>query len=297
MIKEFEDAAFSGKIGEVVGPIKTKYGFHIIKIHDRKKREFKIADIKKSVKASPKTKDVVRKRAEDFSFVAKKGNFEEDAKKINLPVTEVPSITKNSFIPGAGQNKRITKFAFSEKKGAVSDPFKIQTGYAVYSIVDKIPAGYMRFEDIKDNVIKPKVLLEKKLDILKQRADDLRGRISTNNLASLKNADPQINMQSADSVSVTKPSATMALGSDPDFNNSVFKMQNGQISNPIRTNRGYYIVQMKNITPFDEEKYKAAADGIRTSLISQKKQSIVQDWIAELKDAADIVDNRDKFYR
>lgn len=54
---------------------------------------------------------------------------------------------------------------------------------------------------------------------------------------------------------------------------------------------------MKNITPFNEEKYRAAADGIRTSLIAQKKQTIVQDWITELKETADIVDNRDKFYR
>jgi len=34
MVKEFENAAFSGKKGQIVGPVKTQFGYHIIKIND-----------------------------------------------------------------------------------------------------------------------------------------------------------------------------------------------------------------------------------------------------------------------
>ena len=36
MAKEFEQAAFNGNKGEIVGPIKTQFGFHLIKIIDQK---------------------------------------------------------------------------------------------------------------------------------------------------------------------------------------------------------------------------------------------------------------------
>ncbi len=34
MVKKFEDAAFNGKKGEIVGPVKTEFGYHLIKIID-----------------------------------------------------------------------------------------------------------------------------------------------------------------------------------------------------------------------------------------------------------------------
>ena len=34
MVKEFETAAFNGKKGEIVGPVKTQFGYHLIKIVD-----------------------------------------------------------------------------------------------------------------------------------------------------------------------------------------------------------------------------------------------------------------------
>ena len=295
MVKEFEDAVNSAKIGDIVGPVKTQFGYHIIRVKNRQSKEFKFADIKKTVKASTKTKDAARKRAEDFAFVSKKGNLDEEAKKLGLQVVDIPNyISKGAFIPGAGQNTTVTKFALEEKKGAISDPIKVQTGYAVYQVTDKFPAGNYSFDELKIQQLPALVKAEKKRDVLKQQATDLKSKIA-GDINSLKNVNPQIVIQKADTVTVSAPSPL--IGADFDFANAVYKLQNGQISEPIRSARGYYLVQMRNIAAFDQGKFQAEYEKIKTGLVAQKKQTIVQDWLTDLKDKAVIVDNRDKLFR
>jgi hypothetical protein len=147
---------------------------------------------------------------------------------------------------------------------------------------------------VKTTLLPGYVKVQKKLDFLKPQAEDLRRKVS-GDLNSLKSVNPQIVVQSADTATVTAPNPI--VGNDIEFNTIVYKMQNGQVSDPIRTNRGYWIVYMKSITPFDQAKYQQEFQNMQNTLIAQKKQTIMQEWVTELKNKAVIVDNRDKFFR
>ena len=51
MVKEFEDAAFDAEIGHVVGPVKTQFGYHLIKVEEKKDATvIKIDEVKETIK-------------------------------------------------------------------------------------------------------------------------------------------------------------------------------------------------------------------------------------------------------
>jgi len=296
MVKEFEEASFSAKDGEIVGPVKTQFGYHVIQVKGKSKKEFKVAEIKKAITAGARTKDIAKKKAESFYLdVDKGGNIDTLAKKLGIVCTTTPDITKDGFIPGAGQNKKLIKLAFDNKPRKVFEPMKVQGGYGVYELVEKTAAGYKNFDSIKTTLVKPKVVQEKKYAVLKQMAADLRGKIQNNDIKSLSTfTPPAATVNTADSVSVSKPAPL--IGQDYAVSDAIFSLKQGEISQPVRGIKGYYLIQLNSVTPFNNDDYLASYKQIRDELLTQKKQAAVQEWLQKMQDTADIVDNRDKYF-
>ncbi|CAN5582018.1 peptidylprolyl isomerase [soil metagenome] len=294
MVKEFEDAVLNAKDGEIVGPVKTQFGFHIIKVNKKSKKEFKVAEIKKPVIAGARTKEQAKKKAEDFYYTLDKGaDMDTLAKQYNLTAAVTPDVSKDGFVPGAGQNKSLIKFGLSNKVDKIDEPIKVQGGYGVYKIIGKVSEGYKNFDSIKTTLIKPKVVNEKKFAVLKKMAEDVKSKIG-GDLMNAKNFGTYT-AETADSVSMSKPN--QKIGQELALYQYILNdMKEGEISPPVKGARGYYLIKLNSITPFNNDDYLKEADQIRTTLLNQKKQSVVQDWLNKIQNDADITDNRDKFY-
>ncbi len=295
MVKEFEDASFNSNVGDLVGPVKTNFGFHIIKIFGKEKKEFKVAQINKTVVPSSRSKQIVKKKAEDMYSELSKGKILDSiAKENNLTVQTSPDINRDGQVPLAGANKKVLKTAFDNKVNYIMEPVKIQGGYAIYEVYEKKPEGYQNFDSIKVNIIKPRVVNQKKYNILLGSATDLESKINNFDLSSLKDVAPQYSYGVADSFKVSKPNPS--IGTDYALSYAVMKMKPGEISKPIKGIKGYYIVKLNSITEFSEQDYVLKAPEIRKTLLTAKKQMFVSDWLAKMQNEAVIVDNRDKYY-
>jgi parvulin-like peptidyl-prolyl isomerase len=295
MVKEFEDATFNANVGDVVGPVQTKYGFHVIKVTGKESKEFKVAQISKYVAPSARSKQLTKKKAEDFYDQVSKGeNFDSTAKRLNLQPMTTQDVTRTAQIPVLNKkNPALTKFFFDSKINAVSEPVKSGSNVYVFQVVEKKQEGFQNFDSIKVSTIKPKVINEKKFAILTNIARDLEGKIQGGDLMSLKNVAPQYVYEQIDSFSVAKPNPQ--IGQDFAVSNTIFKMKDGEISKPVKGMKGVYILKLNSITPFNEQDYLSKANDIRKEMLSTKRQAIVSEWLQKMQDEAEIIDNRDKY--
>ncbi|HLF20422.1 MAG TPA: peptidylprolyl isomerase [Bacteroidota bacterium] len=294
-VKEFEQAAIKARVNGIVGPVRTQFGWHIIKVTGREKREVKIIDIAMKVKPSSQTVDEALQHSSDFSYLAQEEGFEKSAEASRYQVRETPEFSKSSMIPGIGINDAVMNFAFKNKLGEVSEPLTISGGLAVFKISATTEEGVRPFQDVK-GIARSMALKDAKTQKLREQVEAFHKTLmpSVNLLEAAKSL---VNVSAQKTSPFKATDFPAGVGRDPKFIGKCLTMKPGELSEPFEGQRGYYIIKMLSKTDFDSTKYGAERTSLRDQILQEKRNRIVSDWIGGLRQRADIEDNRDKFYR
>jgi parvulin-like peptidyl-prolyl isomerase len=86
------------------------------------------------------------------------------------------------------------------------------------------------------------------------------------------------------------------VGQDYGFISAALSLEKGQISDPVKGLRGYYVISVTDKTEFDSSAYSIQSSTIRNNLLQERKNTYINAWLAQIKEEADIVDNRYIFY-
>lgn len=296
MVKEFEDACFKGAIGVIQKPVKTAYGYHIIKVTGKLNQDFVVEKITNKIQLSASTLDKLYQDASDFAYVAKENGFENEAKAMKYDVIETPPFTENAIaIPGLGVNKALVKWAFENSLGDVSDVFKVPAGYVVVKISDITKAGFRKFEDVK-NLVRSKVIEEKKFEKALSIAKQIRAKLGDN-------GDKRLALSVWDKARVdstaefTSAGVIPSIGLEYAFSNYSLKGEINKWSQPVRGKMGVYLINVRYRTKFDPNTFELQKIAIRRELTQNKRNYLLSLWLQEIKNQAKIADNRYLFYR
>ncbi|MFA6437877.1 MAG: peptidylprolyl isomerase [Bacteriovoracaceae bacterium] len=294
MVKEFEAAALSGRPGQIIGPVKTQFGIHVIKIEGRDSRELKVATITLPIKASSSTREEAFQRAQDFAYIAKKGNFEKDAESSGFKVLETSEFAKGAYIPGLGQFESINKFAFNNDLGDISDAYQVNNGYTVVKISEVKKEGVRVFEDVKES-LRGRTLREKKMASLKETVNQKYSSLGDNGDLNSLASDPNVSVQITGDF--TFGGGVPTVGREFAFSGAAKNAELGKIVPPVEGKRGFYLMKVITRTPFDTAGYNLMKNMLSTQLVTEKRQRVLTEWLAKLKETSDIEDNRDLFFR
>jgi len=166
---------------------------------------------------------------------------------------------------------------------------------SVYRIADIQSERTKPFEEVKAN-IKNTLLTEKRMELAGDHAREIYEKIQQG--ATFEAAAAEDTLEVKQTEPITRNGFVPDVGREPKFTGAAFALEaSGDISQPIKATRGYYLIQLVSKDEFDEAAYQAKKEQIRNQLIQRKESQVFANWYAEAKENAKIEDMRENYFR
>lgn len=170
MVYPFEDGAYKTKMGEISMPVRTKFGYHLIKVYDRRaaKGEIKVAHIMVRYSMGSSTEDSIAslKKINEIYSKLQKGEkweilcteFSDDMNSRNKG-GELPPFTTGNMIPSFED----ASFKLNSAND-IAAPIQTQYGFHIIKLIEK--KNIQSFETM-ESTIKAKVAKDSRSDLSK----------------------------------------------------------------------------------------------------------------------------------
>lgn len=289
MVKEFNDACFDGKVGDM--PIvTTQFGVHLIEITGKGNPtlQIRVATVDRKIEPSQRTFDAAYNKAN--AFAAKNtsaADFDSSIVKEGLSKRIADNIREtDKNIPGLDQPRELVRWAYQAKKDDISKVFTFGDKFVIAKLVDIREKGILPLDAVRDQVTvearkqkKGEMLIEKMNATGAKSVDDMAAKLNTAAM-------------DADNVSFASPFVP-GLGNEPKLVGTAFGMKAGQLSKPIAGDNGVCVMFVK---AFTEPVAKTDFSDNAKQLGDQRRSRSEYEVLNALKETANIEDNRGKFY-
>ena len=299
MVGPFEEAAFGAKKGDIVGPILSQYGYHIIKVdstryQESEERQVKARHILLEIDLGPSTSSDLRRRTTLFTYDAQDYGFSAALDSHNVHASQAKSIgEKDMFLAGLGVFRSAVRWAYNAEIGSISDPMENDDYYGVFILDSITPAGIASFENVRTQVYaainrnKENKEAEKLAITLKNQVD------GGTTFESLKKDNDKLELIPSDTKKLNN--SFISLGKSNHLIGALLNAKAGDLIGPVETYRGYGLIQVNVVSNFDSTAWNIQQELVQQDLIRQKQNRLYRGWMANLKKEAKIVDNR-KYY-
>ena len=297
MVKEFEEAAFGANKGEVVGPILTQFGYHIIKIDDKRtnqegEEQVNASHILLRILPGKDTENRLRNLSSIFSLESKEYGFFDLADSLGMEIHDASAVQKKSiFIDDIGVARDAVRFAFNSEIGEVSD-YVENDDYFIVCYLDQISdKKTLSFETVKETLIEQSTRNIKD-DEIKRIADS----IVNENLDLLKLSEENPNFEYVKETSGNLIGSFDSIGKSNYIAGALINSEKGDLLGPLPTLRGQAFVKVLEIDELNEKDFEEKKESLKFSLIIQRQNLIWSNWLQGLRDDSEIEDNRFDLY-
>lgn len=276
--------------GQVTEPVRTPFGWHVLKLEGRQEEQVQLRQILLAVEPGAAARDQVRQSGLEFArdAAAAPGAFDEAASRLGLEVREPPVFEKGIVIPGLGAAAELTDFVFANEKGAVSGALERDAAFYVMQVEERYPAGYVAMDLVADE-IRAELGRQKQLERTRELAPRVAEAIREQGLDA---AAERFGLRIVSTDWFTRLNNIPGIGSGSPVAGAAFGLAQGQTAGPVETGRGLYFLRLMDRQPFDEEAFQREKDLLVRELRGAKMRERFNAWFEARRAAADIEDRR-----
>lgn len=224
----------------------------------------------------------IKKKAEDVLKQARKGaKFDELAKKYS---EDPGSKDKGGDLGWIRQGQTVPEFekmAFSLAPGQISDLVKTQYGFHIIKVLEKENAHTKPFEEVKASIRAPLLLTEADKQA-STTADQLSTAIRRSSKISLDDVAKQYHLTLGETRPVSASDPLLELGNSPDIKDAIFRLRSGELSLPIRTDRGYVVLSLKEVQAAHQGTLEEARERVISDLKRDQSVTLARSKADEL---------------
>jgi len=299
LLPEFEIASFEAEKGSIVGPILTQYGYHIIKVNDKRtvesNEQVNASHILLTIQPGRGTENELKDNASIFALEATEYGFFALADSLGLEIQDSNGLRKESiFVDNFGVGRSAVNFAFNNVEGSTSDAIKNDNFFGVF-FLDKVDKEtVIPFEEVKED-LRNEFLSEFKKNHLKTLAESIKD----NNQEEMSLSAIYKNNENLEYVAETN---SALIGSFESIGKSNFIVgaladaKEGDILGPLPTLRGQAFLRVIEISEVVNSDFEEKKESIKFSLLIDRQNAIWGNWLQALRDNADLKDYRYDFY-
>lgn len=271
-VPEFEQAAFSAKAGEIVGPVRTNYGFHVIKVEAHQPAAVRplseVSDQIASIVAQQKGASAAQRLSETVRSDARAQGLEKAAAAKGLTATTTGFISRRDILPGVGPQPELMNAIFAAQRGSAPSVVPISQGHAIFEVVEIQPPATPAYEQAKADVERA-FRSDRAQILLVQRAQQLADRARAEN--NLKKAAKEAGAVVKTSELVGATSQVPDIGSMSGPASVAFNMKPGEIAGPVQGGRNGVVISLIERQEPTADEIRAGSSSARAQLLDRKR--------------------------
>ena len=292
MVKPFADKAFSMKAGEISEPVRTRFGWHLIKVEKVNPAGTKsFGDAKAEIQKKLQDEHLRAFAYEDaeaaYDLTYEGDSLETIAEQHNLKVVETDSFTRKGPDKGIKNRAQFASAAFDLPENEISDIQDFGDGYYLMQITEKIPSTIPELDTVKEKV---------KNDWIKAEQNEMARADANNMLTELKNglafeeACEKFGLTLKHTDYFKRTDSIPNIGFEPEISRVAFTLSEAEKlpAEAIKGQKGYFVIRFKGrqappADGFDKEKVE-----IKQRLLQQKKFRTFDAWLLDTRNKARI---------